>query len=367
MAQLLGPKADRGVSIVTQSNRRTFLANMTQGSLAAFLAIAGRGIAWPDFVQAQGRSDQNPPIPPNEAALHQIKPEPWLKVDDGNVFLKGMAFDRKNNLTIMAAYPGADPGKGLAGRSDRRILSISPDRQVTTLIKQNRYRLVDHVIHKDGRIFVACLSGELLVANADGSDLKPITSRLSGKPQAPSDLTFDSRGNLYVTDFLGDVGNPLGGIYRWSADFESVELFGPHLVSPNGIAFSPDGEALWVACSFAQKLFRITLKDRGTKVLDAAEAYSLTGSGGDGIRVDADGNVYLAMNFEGRILVFDKHAKPIATVLMPGRDRGQLLSTTNIEFFPGAKEVYAVAAGDSGTWIYKFQGLAKGAPLYSHQ
>jgi lactonase len=360
--------ANQGDLIMTKSDRRTFLANLAQGSLAAALGFALPSIAWPVLAEAQSNSDQNPPIPPSEAALRQIKAEPWLRIDDRNIFLKGMAFDRKNNLTIMAAYPGIDPSKGLAGRVDRSILSISPDKQIATLIKQNKYRLVDHVIHKDGRIFLACLSGELLVANPDGSDLKPITSRVNGKPQSPSDLTFDARGNLYVTDFLGNVGKPLGGIYRWSPDFQSVELFGPNLVSPNGIAFSPNGKSLWVACSFDQKLVYIRLDEKGTKVKSADAVYSLTGTGGDGIRVDVAGNVYLAMNFMGRILVFDKNGKPVATVLMPGRDRGELLSTTNIEFLPGTNEVYAVAAGDTGgTWIYKFQGLAAGAPLYSHQ
>jgi len=80
------------------------------------------------------------------------------------------------------------------------------------------------------------------------------------------------------------------------------------------------------------------------------------------------GNVYLALNFQGRIVIFDKSAKPIATVLMPGRDQGDQLSSTNIEFLPGTNEVFAVSSGDAGgTWIYKFKGLAKGAPLYSHQ
>ncbi len=340
---------------------------MAQGSLAAGLGFALPAVAWPDLANVQGPSDQNPPIPPNEAALHQIKAEPWLKVDDRNVFLKGMAFDRKNNLTVMAAYPGPDPSKGLAGRVDRSILSIAPGRQITTLIKQNRFRLVDHVIHKDGRIFIACLGGELLVANPDGSDLKPVTSRVNSKPQSPSDLTFDSKGNLYVTDFIGNAANPTGGVYRWSPDFTSVELFGPNLVTPNGIAFSPDERSLWVACSMAKKLFHLTLDETGNTVKQAESVYNLSGPGGDGIRVDVRGNVYLAMNFQGRILVFDKAGKPIATVLMPGRDRGELLSTTNVEFLPGTNEVYAVAAGDTGTWIYKFKGLAKGAPLYSHQ
>jgi len=350
-----------------KADRRFFLKTLAQGTLATGMRFALPSFA-SQLANAQGAQDQNPPIPAHEAALHQIKAEPWLKVDDRNVFLKGMAFDRKNDLTVIAAYPGADTSKGLAGRTDRRILSITPDKRINTLIQQNRYRFVDHVIHKDGRIFIACLSGELLVANPDGSDLKPVSSRMNNKPQAPSDLTFDSRGNLYVTDFIGSAANPTGGVYRWSPDLQSVELFGPNLVTPNGIAFSPDEKSLWVACSIAKKLFHITLDKPLGAVTKAEAVYDLSGPGGDGIRVDMHGNLYLAMNFQGRILVFDKNAKPIATVLMPGRDRGALLSTTNIEFKPGTNEAYAVAAGDpGGTWIYKFEALAKGTPLYSHQ
>jgi lactonase len=348
--------------------RRTFLKTVAQGSLATAVSFALPAFVLDSPSYAQTAEDQNPPIPANEAALHQIKAEPWVKVDDRNVFLKGMAFDRHNNLTVIAAYPGLDLSKGLAGRTDRRIIKITPDKKITTLIQQNRYRFVDHVIHKDGRIFIACLSGELLVANPDGSDVKPIPIKVNNKPQAPSDLTFDSKGSLYVTDFIGSVDNPLGGVYRYSPDLQSVELFGPNIVTPNGIAFSPDERSMWVACSIARKLFHITL-DKALGAVKIAEAvYNLSGPGGDGIRVDMQGNVYLAMNFQGRLLVFDKTGKPIATVLMPGRDNGALLSTTNIEFMPGTNDAYAVAAGEpTGTWIYKFPGLAKGAPLFSHQ
>jgi lactonase len=346
-------------------DRRAFLKTVAKTSLAGLVLPA---LAWRNLAYTQGVQDQNPPIPANEANLHQIKAEPWLKVDDRNVFLKGMAFDRKNNLTVMAAYPGSDPSKGLAGRVDRSILSITPDKKIGTLIKQNRYRFVDHVIHKDGRILIACLSGDMLVANPDGSDLKPITSRVNGKPQAPSDLTFDSQGNLYVTDFIGSAASPTGGVYRWSPDFQSVQLFGPNLPTPNGIAFSPDEKSLWLACSLAKKLYRITMDTSHGAVTQADAVYDLSGPGGDGIRVDLQGNIYLAMNFQGRLLVFDKTGKPIATVLMPGRDQGALLSTTNVEFLPGTNEAYAVAAGENGgTWIYRFKAFAKGAPLYSHQ
>ena len=349
------------------SDRRLFLKNVALGGLAAGVGAAFPGITRYNFAFAQATNDQNPPIPANEAALPQIKPELWMKVDDRNLFLKGMAFDRNHNLTVMAAYPGPDPSKGLAGRLNRSILKISPSKQITTLIKGNGLRLTDHVIHKDGRIFIACLSGEVLVANPDGSDLKPLQKQADGKPQSPSDLVFDSEGRLYVTDFLGTPTNPAGGIFRWASDFKSLELFAPNLVSPNGIAFAPDEKSIWTACSFAKKLVCVTLNDKLGSVKEAHSVYDLSGPGGDGIRVDAKGNVYLAMNFQGRILVFDKTGKPVATVLMPGRERGELLSTTNIEFMPGTDDAYAVAAGDTGTFIYKFKGLAKGVKQYSQQ
>ena len=347
------------------SNRRLFLKNVALGGMAAGVGAAFPGITRYNFAFAQATSDQNPPIPANEAALPQIKPELWMKVDDRNLFLKGIGFDRHHNLTVMAAYPGPDPSKGLAGRLNRAILSISPDKKITTLVKGNGIRFTDHVIHKDGRIFVACLSGEVLVANPDGTDLKPLPKQADGKPQSPSDLVFDTEGRLYVTDFIGSAANPTGGIYRWSADFKSVELFAPKLVTPNGIAFSPDEKSIWTACSIAKKLVRVTLDGKLGSVKQSESLYDLSGPGGDGIRVDTKGNVYLAMNFQGRILVFDKTGKPIATVLMPGRERGELLSTTNIEFMPGTNDAYAVTAGETGTYIYKFKGLAKGVTQYS--
>jgi lactonase len=35
-------------------------------------------------------------------------------------------------------------------------------------------------------------------------------------------------------------------VYRFSADFKTIEPVIQHLVTPNGIALSPDGNTLWV-------------------------------------------------------------------------------------------------------------------------
>lgn len=306
------------------------------------------------------------PLPPGESLLPQIAAEPWVRVDEGDVFLKGMAFDRAGNLIVMAAYAGAE--KGMAGRVERSLVSIVPDKTMTTVLRQTGVRMCDHAIHRDGRIFIASLTGELQVANADGSGLKDIACRVQGKPERLSDLTFDAEGRLYVTDFTGYAGKPTGGVYRWSADCGSVEALLPNLVTPNGIAFAPDGRSLWVACSLSNELLQIALHEKRTAVERVSVPYRLSGPpGGDGLRVDVEGNLYLAVNFQGRVMVFNRHGIPVANVLMPGRDRGELTRTTNVAFRPGTDEVYVAASGErGGAWIYRFKGLAEGAPLFSH-
>lgn len=57
----------------------------------------------------------------------------------------------------------------------------------------------------------------------------------------------------------------------------------------------------------------------------------------------------------------------VAQVLVPGRDEGKHLMTTNIAFKPGTNEGFITVAGTEGGWIFTFHGLAKGLKLYSHQ
>ena len=319
-------------------------------------------------VSSNSQSPTAMSLPPNETCLPQIEAEPWLCIDHEDVFLKGIAFDRNNDLIVMAAFPGTTD-KSMAARLHRRLLRINNRREVTTLLDLNGIRMCDHAIHRDGRIFVACLTGELLVVESDGTNLKQLRPPASEKHCKFSDLTFDSAGNLHVTDFSGHATSPEGAVYRWSPDFLNVDLLMPNLVTPNGIAFTPDEKAFWVSCSWANEVLLVTLDPSRRTIEKAAVMYRLSGRpGADGIRVDRRGNVYLAVNFQGRVLIFNEHGIPIANVLMPGRDRGQLVRTSNVAFRPGTDEVFVVASGESGgAWIYKFRGLAEGVPLFSHQ
>jgi len=299
------------------------------------------------------------PLPPQEASLPRITIEPWMQIDPGDVFLEGPAFDRQGNLFLMAAYDN---------RVNRRILKITPTKEMTVVLQQKGVRMCGLAIHEDGRIFIACVTGELLTVNPDGSNVTPIIARYQNKPKLFNDLVFNSHGYLYATDFTGYHPIETGGVYRFSPDLKAVEPIHQHIQSANGVALAPDDKALWVSSSHANEVFYLRLQEDRVSLRAATIPYRLTGTGGgDGIKVDQDGNMYLAINMQGRILVLNKNGFPIANILMPGRDKGKLLITTNLAFKPNTDEAFVTVSGEGGAWIYRFKGLAKGLPLFSHR
>jgi lactonase len=183
---------------------------------------------------------------------------------------------------------------------------------------------------------------------------------------------FDDEGNLYVTDFTGTHADPTGGVYRFSADFTRVDKVIDHLASANGVSIGPEGNILWVSETCRNQIIRIELLEDGVSINPIAGVtipwrFSGGPGGSDSNRIDVDGNVYQCMIFQGRAVILNGHGIPIANVVIPDRELGKHLTTSNLAFKPGTDEVYIMAGGEGGAWIYKFRGLAEGLRLYSHQ
>jgi lactonase len=88
------------------------------------------------------------------------------------------------------------------------------------------------------------------------------------------------------------------------------------------------------------------------------------------MRTDIDGNVYVAMNRQGRILVFSPYGIPIGQILLPGREHNHFLRCTSLALKPGSRDLFIVARdefGGGGAMIFKSSGFADGFALYSHQ
>jgi lactonase len=344
---------------------------MSKLSIVAIAALGVIAVAAPTF-QAQA-GQQAPalaytedlrapaPIPQSEKGLQTITAEPWFKVSDKGLQLEGASFDRDNNLIFVEVFGGS-------------IFRLSPDMKLTTIMPSNDRASAGLGIHKDGRIFVAVMgdfvsTGTVVSIKPDGSDMQVVVPKTDG--YLVDDLIFDKSGGFYFSDFRGEANDPAGGVYYVSPDFKKITPVLSHVAIANGVGLSPDGKTLWVTSTAQGLLYRVELADPTTIApFGAAITYHFTGFGPDSLRVDADGNVYVAMYSQGRVLVFNPAGYPIGQILIPGRETGHNLRSTSMAFKPGTNDLYIVTNDwdqGEGSQIFHAKGFGKSLQMYSQQ
>jgi lactonase len=145
----------------------------------------------------------------------------------------------------------------------------------------------------------------------------------------------------------------------------------PRLAMANGVALSPDGRVLWATEFSRNLLHRVELANATTGApFGTAVAYHFTGPAPDSMRADADGNLYVALYGQGRVLALNRNGIPIGQVLLPGREAGHNLRSTSMAMRPGTDEICIVTSdgdGGQGATIFRARGFARALPLYSHQ
>lgn len=301
------------------------------------------------------------PIPPSERNLQTVVAEPWFKVSERPMVLEGPCFDRSGNLIFSDVYEG-------------RVLRLTPDKHLSVIFTKNKLGPGGLAIHKDGRIFIAGVgdlrgAGSIVAISPDGSSEQTIVPQEAG--YLPNDLVFDARGGFYFSDFRGTSTDPKGGVYYVSPDLKTLTPLLPHISEANGIALSPDGKRLWTTEFGRNLLHRVNLEGP-TQIapIGAAIPYHFTGAAPDSMRTDREGNVYVAMYGQGRVLVFNRNGIPIGQVLLPGRDEGHNLESTSMVIKPGTNDLYIVTNdgnGGQGATIFHAKVFAKALALYSHQ
>ena len=305
------------------------------------------------------------PIPVWERDLPTAVAEPYFKVSDTATPLEGLAFDRDGNLLFVDIYNG-------------RILRLSPDRQLTVVYAEEGLHPAGIAVHQDGRIFVASVGsinsagyfadGSVIALNPDGSNRQSIVQPSLG--HVVDDLVFDHEGGFYFTDFRGTATDPLGGLYYVPPDHETVKPVLPRMCGANGVALSPDGKVLWATEYFANRLHRIDLREPGVIARSGSMVpYHFAGRAPDSMRTDSAGNAYVAMQRQGRILVFSPFGVPIGQILLPGREDNRFLQCTSLAIKPGSRELLIVGwdLNGGGSMIFSASGPAPGFAMFSHQ
>lgn len=79
------------------------------------------------------------------------------------------------------------------------------------------------------------------------------------------------------------------------------------------------------------------------------------------MRTDSEGNVYVAMHRQGRVLMFSPYAIPIGQILLPGRENNRFLRRTSLGLAPGSRELFIVFRDeftDGGAVIFNAGGFS---------
>ncbi len=301
------------------------------------------------------------PIPASERGLQTVVAEPWFKVSHEGIVLEGAAFDRTGNLLFCDV-------------SGRHVLRLTPDKRFSTIVSLNDVSPGGLAIHKDGRIFIAAMNipkgtGLIAAVKPDGTDMQTVVPAAAG--YMPNDLVLDAYGGFYFSDFRGISTEPKGGAYYVSPDFKTITPVLPHLAMANGIALSPDGKELWVT-EFARNLLHraILASPTATAAVGTAIPYHFIGPAPDSMRADRDGNLYVAIYSQGRVLVLNKNGIPIGQILLPGRNDGHNLLSTSMAIKPGTNDLYIVTSdgnGGQGATIFHCKVFTTALQLYSQQ
>ncbi len=252
----LKPKSDTFYNLIS---RRTKIQRLATGF------IFTEGPVWIEQEQCLLFSD----IPDNKI---------WKLASDGTLSIfrepsgnsNGMTFDRQGRLIVCE-------------HSNRRVTRTEPDGSITIMADTyNNLRL-----------------------------------------NSPNDVVVKSDGAIYFTDppygiQPEDQEQPVQGVYRISPDGADISLVADTLDRPNGLAFSPDEEKLYVDNSE---------NDRHIRMFDVNEDGTLSKGAvfcdmnidiqdhPDGMKLDQSGTMYCTG--PGGIWVIDKQGNHLGTVVTP--------------------------------------------------
>lgn len=321
-------------------------------NFAAFSVLLALALVSP----CAGQASNPVPTPASEQALPTQIAEEWLVESPANNILEGAIMDREGNLLFCDI-------------SKKSVLRLDHDKKISTVVELPELAAGGLALHEDGRIFMAALDldagkGAILAWSPDAKKLETIIAPEAG--YWPNDLVLAPDGGFYFSDFRGNSTSPQGGVYYVSPDYRQIIPVFANLAQANGVALSPDGKTLWATEFAKNRLHRADLKGVASiPPVGSSIPYYFTGPAPDSMRVDSQGNVYVAIYGQGRVLIFNRLGIPIGQILLPDREKGLNLLCTSLAIQPGGNDLFIVSSNsekDKPARIFRAKSLAPGLP-----
>ncbi len=214
------------------------------------------------------------------------------RVDDREVFVEGPAVDRSGNV-FFTNIPVS------------KILMWDPRQEALSVFREQSHEANGLLFDPEGRL-LACEGASARVTRTDmqTGEVEVLADGYEGKRLArPNDLSLDDAGHIYFTS-RSEVEDPEGenpkGVYRIDSDGSVTRILEPDRVHmPNGIVTSPDSQTLYVIdahpdADHHRDIRAYDLGADGTVSNDRVVIDFYPGRSGDGMCIDAEGNLYVA-------------------------------------------------------------------------
>ncbi len=205
------------------------------------------------------------------------------------------------------------------------------------------------------KLLVCQMDGQLISINPGTKKVTVLTDKYEGsRYNAPNDLVVDKTGGIYFTDPLFRAPQPLPqgkeAVYYRSVDGKVTKLI-DNLKAPNGIILSPDEKTLYVAPTMQKDMraYPVTSPGKlgeGNIFCTLSQAEGRDNSGGDGVTIDAKGNLYITselgiqvFNSEGKLLGIIKFPEQPANVTFGGPEMKTLYVTARTSLYSAEMEI----------------------------
>jgi gluconolactonase len=284
--------------------------------------------------------------------------------------------------------PAWHPELGLLTSGDGHIMRRDRDGKVSIFRRNARSNGL--LFDRQGRM-VICEPAQRRVTRleADGK-LTLLAERYEGKRfNQPNDLTIDSQDRIYFSDpCYGDrshlelfdaEGRQIEGVYRIDPNGRVTRIITHEADRPNGLVVTSGDKHLFVAdnnnnnVGGARKLWRFDLNSNGS--IDGATRKLIydwkTTRGPDGMKLDAEGRLFVAAGINKPNPPFETAEKPTAGVYVFAPD-GEFLEmipiprdeTTNCAFGGDDLKTLFVTAGGS---LWSVRVKTPGKPVWPKQ
>ena len=301
-----------------------------------------------------------------------LAPEARLQVASGVCFLEGPAVDVAGNVFF----------SDIAGN---RILKLDPKGSLS-VFRADSGRTNGNTFDAEGRL-ISCEGteqgpGRRRIVRTDmiSGKIEVLTDRYEGKRYgSPNDVVVDPQGRIWFTDPFYSPDRSImeqehEAVYRIDKNGKVTRVATqPAIGRPNGLAVTPDGKTLYVVDSNYikpdgnRKIWAFDITADGS-LAKQREVYSFgRGRGGDGMRLDVKGNLWVTAGISAPRTANESADVPTGVyVISPA---GKLLGRipipedviTNLAFGGPEKKTLYVTAGKT---LFQIQTAISGYSLY---